>query len=141
MGSLLFGDGLVEIHQRSRDERGAFVRFSINWGFEGGATPKRILAHVCRRGNVRGNARQVQVSQAPPEYVPAHITATQPLFLAVAMLCAFLIREFGPKKCGPRFPLASACASASQALLTSQASVQGSGGIVFRQEGLQNHAA
>jgi len=40
---------------RSRDTGGAFVRFSINWGFEGGATPKRILAHVCRRGNVNGH--------------------------------------------------------------------------------------
>ena len=34
-----------------RPERG-FVRFRINWGFRGGANPRRILAHVCRRGGV-----------------------------------------------------------------------------------------
>ena len=32
-------------------ERG-FVRFRINWGARGGANPRRILAHVCRRGSV-----------------------------------------------------------------------------------------
>ena len=34
-----------------RPERG-FVRFRINWGARGGANPRRILAHVCRRGGV-----------------------------------------------------------------------------------------
>jgi ATP-dependent RNA helicase DeaD len=36
--------------------RGAagYVRFSINWGETGGATPSRVLSHVCRRGRVEG---------------------------------------------------------------------------------------
>lgn len=29
-----------------------FVRFQINWGQRGGATPGRLLAHLCRRGNI-----------------------------------------------------------------------------------------
>ena len=40
--------------RRASRENGHFVRFSINWGFEGGATPKRILAHICRRGGISG---------------------------------------------------------------------------------------
>jgi ATP-dependent RNA helicase DeaD len=37
-----------------RHERGdgTFVRFEINWGHRGGATPARLLAHLCRRGGV-----------------------------------------------------------------------------------------
>jgi ATP-dependent RNA helicase DeaD len=31
---------------------GGFVRFEINWGEHGGATPGRLLAHVCRRGGI-----------------------------------------------------------------------------------------
>ncbi len=34
-----------------------FVRFSINWGEGSGASPSRILGHVCRRGDV--NSRSV----------------------------------------------------------------------------------
>lgn len=29
-----------------------FLRFSINWGLRDGADPRRILAHVCRRGGI-----------------------------------------------------------------------------------------
>jgi ATP-dependent RNA helicase DeaD len=32
-----------------------FVRFSINWGESDGAAPNRLLGHVCRRGDIRGN--------------------------------------------------------------------------------------
>jgi len=32
------------------------VTFSINWGKQGGAAPNRLLSHVCRRGDVRGQA-------------------------------------------------------------------------------------
>ncbi len=35
---------------------GRYVTFSINWGRQGGAAPNRILSHVCRRGEVRGQA-------------------------------------------------------------------------------------
>ncbi|HET6583843.1 MAG TPA: helicase-related protein, partial [Nannocystaceae bacterium] len=31
---------------------GRFVRFSINWGHRKGATPSRVLSHVCRRGEI-----------------------------------------------------------------------------------------
>ena len=30
-----------------------FVRFSVNWGDQRGATPSRILSHACRRGGIR----------------------------------------------------------------------------------------
>jgi ATP-dependent RNA helicase DeaD len=33
----------------------AYARFSINWGARHGATPKRLLAHVCRRGGIHGH--------------------------------------------------------------------------------------
>jgi len=33
-----------------------FVRFFINWGFSSGATPGRLLAHVCRRGDVSSSS-------------------------------------------------------------------------------------
>ncbi|MFM1871719.1 MAG: hypothetical protein RL398_1141, partial [Planctomycetota bacterium] len=35
--------------------QGEFVAFRINWGFADGADPRRILAHVCRRGGVPSN--------------------------------------------------------------------------------------
>ncbi len=31
---------------------GDFVRFTINWGFESGANPRRLLAMACRRGGI-----------------------------------------------------------------------------------------
>jgi ATP-dependent RNA helicase DeaD len=31
-----------------------FVRFRINWGSRDGADPRRVLAHVCRRGDIDG---------------------------------------------------------------------------------------
>lgn len=31
---------------------GTFVRFSINWGHRKGATPSRLLSHLCRRGEI-----------------------------------------------------------------------------------------
>ena len=30
-----------------------YVRFSIDWGQQDGAVPKRVLSHVCRLGNIR----------------------------------------------------------------------------------------
>jgi ATP-dependent RNA helicase DeaD len=41
-----------------------YVRFRINWGERGGAAQNRILAHVCRRGQIRGN----QVGSIEIEY-------------------------------------------------------------------------
>ncbi len=35
-----------------RSKGDSFVDFEINWGHRGGATPARILAHVCRRGDI-----------------------------------------------------------------------------------------
>ncbi len=38
-----------------RPERAAgWVPFRVSWGSEGGADPRRLLALVCRRGNIRG---------------------------------------------------------------------------------------
>jgi len=44
-----------EPEHAKRPERG-FVRFRINWGFRQGANPRRVLAHVCRRGAVDSSA-------------------------------------------------------------------------------------
>jgi len=33
---------------------GENTRFTINWGFQGGANAKRLLAHICRRGQITG---------------------------------------------------------------------------------------
>jgi len=33
---------------------GSGPRFTINWGFQGGASPQRLLAHICRRGGISG---------------------------------------------------------------------------------------
>ncbi|HEB52180.1 MAG TPA: DEAD/DEAH box helicase [bacterium] len=41
-------------HTAPRPERG-FARFRINWGTRDGANPRRILAHVCRRGDIASN--------------------------------------------------------------------------------------
>ena len=41
--------------QRQRGDS-SFTRFSINWGTRSGASPQRILAHVCRRGDIRSGA-------------------------------------------------------------------------------------
>jgi len=31
-----------------------YVRFALNWGKSSGATPSRVLSHVCRRGGIAG---------------------------------------------------------------------------------------
>ena len=33
----------------------SFTRFSINWGRRDGADPRRVMAHVCRRGGIESN--------------------------------------------------------------------------------------
>jgi len=38
--------------ERAKRPEHGFARFRINWGARGGANPRRILAHVCRRGGV-----------------------------------------------------------------------------------------
>ncbi len=40
--------------ERGRDETTSWVPFRVSWGREQGADPRRLLAMVCRRGNVRG---------------------------------------------------------------------------------------
>ncbi len=40
--------------QRDRGAEPGFTRFRITWGFRQGANPRRILAAVCRRGEVGG---------------------------------------------------------------------------------------
>ncbi|MCP5060240.1 MAG: DEAD/DEAH box helicase [bacterium] len=39
----------------ARAAASGFVRFSINWGENGGAAVNRLLGHVCRRGQIRGH--------------------------------------------------------------------------------------
>jgi len=38
---------------RAPRQDGAFVPFFVNWGAKGGANPSRLLAMVCRRGNLK----------------------------------------------------------------------------------------
>ncbi|MGK0205956.1 MAG: hypothetical protein ACI9S9_005049, partial [Planctomycetota bacterium] len=45
-------------HIRQDDARpveAGFTRFSINWGPRDGANPRRIMAHICRRGEVESS--------------------------------------------------------------------------------------
>ncbi|KIG18876.1 Cold-shock DEAD-box protein A [Enhygromyxa salina] len=35
---------------------GPYQRYSINWGHRAGATPARLLAHICRRGDISSQA-------------------------------------------------------------------------------------
>jgi ATP-dependent RNA helicase DeaD len=41
--------------RRATANNGRFVRFRINWGLVDGAEPRRILAHVCRRGAIESH--------------------------------------------------------------------------------------
>lgn len=41
--------------QDARTPEAGFTRFRINWGPRDGANPRRIMAHICRRGNVPSN--------------------------------------------------------------------------------------
>lgn len=41
-----------EPRERGEREDGDFVDFVINWGHRGGATPARLIAHLCRRGGI-----------------------------------------------------------------------------------------
>lgn len=52
------GDRPERPERSDRGERSdeTFVRFEINWGHRGGATPARLLAHLCRRGGVSARA-------------------------------------------------------------------------------------
>ena len=42
--------------ERAPRPEDGFTRFRINWGFRQGANPRRILAHVCRRGGLDSGA-------------------------------------------------------------------------------------
>jgi ATP-dependent RNA helicase DeaD len=53
----------IEIREASAPEANAtseakpgFVRFTVNWGTKNGAAPNRLLGHICRRGQVNGQA-------------------------------------------------------------------------------------
>jgi ATP-dependent RNA helicase DeaD len=41
--------------EHATTEGGRFARFRINWGRVHGAEVKRILAHVCRRGEIQSH--------------------------------------------------------------------------------------
>ena len=42
--------------QRRGARTGEHVRFTINWGFHGGANPRRLMAMICRRGDITSRA-------------------------------------------------------------------------------------
>jgi ATP-dependent RNA helicase DeaD len=41
--------------RRPRRQSGSYTPFHVTWGSEHGASPSRLLAMVCRRGDIRGN--------------------------------------------------------------------------------------
>ncbi len=45
---------VAEGAERPRDARGEFVGFRVSWGEAQGADARRLLAMLCRRGNIRG---------------------------------------------------------------------------------------
>ena len=42
--------------RRRHDSESGYTRFRINWGGREGANPRRLLAAICRRGDVPGRA-------------------------------------------------------------------------------------
>jgi ATP-dependent RNA helicase DeaD len=50
----------------SRPRGPEFVRFRVNWGFRGGANPRRLLATLCRRGGV--TSREIGSIDIGPAY-------------------------------------------------------------------------
>ena len=49
---------------RGRERNASFIPFHVNWGTRAGANPSRLLAMVCRRGNVR--SQHIGVIQVGP---------------------------------------------------------------------------
>jgi ATP-dependent RNA helicase DeaD len=43
-----------ERETRGKQSGGDFVGFTINWGSRSGAAANRVLSHICRRGQIRG---------------------------------------------------------------------------------------
>ena len=52
-------------HERPAAPRNdQYVRFFLNWGEDNGANPKRVLAHICRRGGIEGrNVGAIRLSE------------------------------------------------------------------------------
>lgn len=46
------GDARAQPRAKQVRHAGRYVRFSINWGHRKGATPSRLLSHLCRRGEI-----------------------------------------------------------------------------------------
>lgn len=42
-------------HKGASRDAGGFTRFVVTWGEQTGATPSRVLSHICRRGGVESN--------------------------------------------------------------------------------------
>jgi ATP-dependent RNA helicase DeaD len=55
-----------------------YVRFSINWGNSSGATPSRVLSHVCRRGRVEGRlVGSIEIGQRETSFDVAESVAKE----------------------------------------------------------------
>jgi ATP-dependent RNA helicase DeaD len=52
---------------------GSYIQFAVSWGSKSGASPSRILSHVCRRGDVKSN--QVGAIRIGPESTIVDITS------------------------------------------------------------------
>ncbi len=75
----------VAVEERRRPQRlheprhpSRFVRFSINWGRGKGATPSRLLSHVCRRGDIHSaNIGAIEIGEASATFEVAERAAGQ----------------------------------------------------------------
>lgn len=57
---------------------GRFVRFRINWGIADGAEPRRILAHVCRRGGIESHqVGAIELDRYESTFAIAEAVATE----------------------------------------------------------------
>lgn len=55
-GARASGPSEDESARKPDSRRGGYSTFRVSWGAQHGADPRRLLALVCRRGDVRGNA-------------------------------------------------------------------------------------
>ncbi|HSQ62347.1 MAG TPA: DbpA RNA binding domain-containing protein, partial [Polyangiaceae bacterium] len=91
--------------RRPADEPGSWVPFRVSWGSEQGADPRRLLAMVCRRGNVAGN--QVGAIRIARSYAVVHVAT------AVAESFAHAAQEPDPRN--PRVTVRKESAAALKA--------------------------
>jgi ATP-dependent RNA helicase DeaD len=75
-GRETFRDRGERVRGRDGHPGGPYVRFEINWGEHGGATPGRLLAHACRRGGITSQSiGSVKIGRRSSEFEVAEDVA------------------------------------------------------------------